>query len=65
MKSNAAWRIVSTDGLGADARVMAVRSSLAMRLSESSSNSASRSTAAWRTGAKPARSMVARSQPLP
>ena len=64
-RAGSAWRIVSTEGTGDDARSMCVTSSFTMSGSDSRSSRASLSTWSSRTGEKPAGSMVSRSQPLP
>ena len=57
--------MASTDGVGAEARVIAVRSSLTISGSERRGSVASRAAGARRTGENPAASIVSRSQPLP
>jgi len=60
-----AWRIASTDGVGADGSVIAARWARTMSPSPSAGSSAIRRSASSRTGANPAASIVLRSQPLP
>ncbi len=60
-----AWRIASTDGDGAAGSIVPIRSSRAMSVSERAVSLLSASSCRMRTGANPAGSMVARSQPLP
>ena len=65
LKGSTACRMASTDGVGAEARVMLVRSSLTISGSLSRGSAARRTAGASRTGANPSASIVSRSQPLP